>query len=1010
MTSAVGEPGAATLPNAETPHHRTLTFVDFTDVQTRLVLLPRDEAEGIGAVVSAYYENESPEGQEEEEPCADESIVGWILLDIASQSDILPKSPSWSSDRQPSLPHLDFATILSIIRKQTADTPILLSFANPDSLDASDEKDVMEAISLEDSNSLPVEDAFEEEKKSEDLDCRNTMPNTVEASSEAAVADTTDVIVEPPPPAPEIAANASPLFSSKHLSSWTSRMSSAAASHAAAIARAANERAKVTTARVAAAVVPEFPTAAIVDLPPAGRRMPELHLFVQSEAGTWIPVPEVNAIQARGNDASIPTLLQSPTNKSSSVLTNASYLTVRASVLQAAPTGDEYHYQWYRSSASLDEWDLLPGANTPSLQPSATEIGYRVRCVIARDAADEKDTSESMICETEDIVTASLPILNGSRQALARGAHFGGLQGQGKAEGRTFRVKIVISTDARRQSKDGPSRGNTVAAVTIYQVSGSTSEPFHAEDEPLFCHSAAVTDYGQSKHLALLLDSLPPSASMVAALCSPEGDGMDVSGSGNHPLYFHLRAPNRLARESMILAIGVANFKGKPVELNASSILFHHHDERFCLECDDVSSASSGDSSELLPAALSSDSSLVFPTKGHPTNDVSQERTPLPPTPQRSASLGGTLERHSTTDLALHEELENLRSKLVRKDKVISELQRQLAQSDKTIQETDEKLQSCQSLSQQQQNESNTLRIALAAAEQKVEALTRDAQSGKTEQDARYGALECDLQFHRDRISKLEKENRALQNDKDVLRAAVETRELKLSKMEEMQSLLDDAKVQLSQQSNVQQKVDELNKRYAEARAEIDQMQADKSNYGEEMKNSHEKIASLELSLQAEAAKTASYQSKLEMEQMTVQKLKAERNSYKQKGDSLAKEMSRLCRDGRTVREIEKILADDATRQEEVVVLREQKRKALEQVEHFRTAYEQSLCAQRLAGLDHDAGKLLERNAELERLLTELTEYLNAKEMQLDTMKQVNDALQSEIRDLAKAHMSKNDI
>jgi hypothetical protein len=143
---------------------------------------------------------------------------------------------------------------------------------------------------------------------------------------------------------------------------------------------------------------------------------------------------------------------------------------------------------------------------------------------------------------------------------------------------------------------------------------------------------------------------------------------------------------------------------------------------------------------------------------------------------------------------------------------------------------------------------------------------------------------------------------------------------------------------------------------------------------------------------------------------MKIQKLKAERNSHKQKGDSLAKEMSRVCRDGRTIREIEKILADDATRREEVLLLREQKRKALEQVEHFRTAYEQSLCVQRLSGLDHDAGKLLERNAELERLLSELTEYLNAKEMQLETMKLVNDTLQSEIRDLAKANMSKNDI
>jgi ribosomal protein L18E len=60
--------------------------------------------------------------------------------------------------------------------------------------------------------------------------------------------------------------------------------------------------------------------------------------------------------------------------------------------------------------------------------------------------------------------------------------------------------------------------------------------------------------------------------------------------------------------------------------------------------------------------------------------------------------------------------------------------------------------------------------------------------------------------------------------------------------------------------------------------------------------------------------------------------------------------------------------------------------------------------------MDHDSTKVLERNVQLEHLLSELTEYLSAKEMQLETFKQVNDALQTEIRDLAKANMSKNDI
>ena len=61
--------------------------------------------------------------------------------------------------------------------------------------------------------------------------------------------------------------------------------------------------------------------------------------------------------------------------------------------------------------------------------------------------------------------------------------------------------------------------------------------------------------------------------------------------------------------------------------------------------------------------------------------------------------------------------------------------------------------------------------------------------------------------------------------------------------------------------------------------------------------------------------------------------------------------------------------------------------------------------------IDHkESVKLMKRNAELERLLLDLTEYVTAKEMQLDTLKHVNAALQTEIRDLAKASMSRNDV
>jgi hypothetical protein len=90
----------------------------------------------------------------------------------------------------------------------------------------------------------------------------------------------------------------------------------------------------------------------------------------------------------------------------------------------------------------------------------------------------------------------------------------------------------------------------------------------------------------------------------------------------------------------------------------------------------------------------------------------------------------------------------------------------------------------------------------------------------------------------------------------------------------------------------------------------------------------------------------------LEAQQMKIQKLIAGRNSYNQKGDSLSKESGRVCRNGRTIRDVGKIHFDDPSRREEVNSLSEQKRKALEDLQHYRTAYEQSRTAQKMAGMD----------------------------------------------------------
>jgi hypothetical protein len=193
-----------------------------------------------------------------------------------------------------------------------------------------------------------------------------------------------------------------------------------------------------------------------------------------------------------------------------------------------------------------------------------------LRCVVTiEDDENEESGSEDegdkepqrIVCEMPDTVSAALALFNGARQALVRGAQFGGLHGKGNAEGRTFRIKVEM---VYPQNQDTTSIKKVASAVTIYQVSGSTAEPMHPVDEPIVGVSAEC-DYSTPSAQLTSLQASPESASMVSALC--------MNGS------FRLEAPNRLARESLLLTLGIANCTLKPADLNATTILYGREDK-----------------------------------------------------------------------------------------------------------------------------------------------------------------------------------------------------------------------------------------------------------------------------------------------------------------------------------------------------------------------------------------------------------------------------------------------
>jgi hypothetical protein len=679
--------------------------------------------------------------------------------------------------------------------------------------------------------------------------------------------------------------------------------------------------------------------------------------------------------------------------------------------------------------AAPTEWELLPGATYAAFQPNATLVGRRLRCIIRVETDDSSlegeeddlhdddevvDTTEDddeldntdldsvhhldshkrIICDLPDPVCADLALFNGSRQALGRGAKFGGLVGHGNAQGRTFRLEVALAMCQQRRNK-------VFGSLAIYQSQGT--ESILLTEKPIL-QVTAKADPSHPKRFELILPATSDTMnSMLEALCT---DGT-----------FQLEAPNRVTRESFLLSLGIANYRGKPANLMPTTILYRDEPMTARSLSDDCSASSAG---SMVSTSLSIRSSVkvstTSPNHSCPTSPQQQQQhgTELFQPP-----ISTVAERTPGDRIALmEEELRFLRSKLAKKDKVVSELQRQVTQSDAAHEVTRLSQVAAQKESQRYAKETDELKFAMSAASKKLEANEAKLVRLKGEHNLHSSTLEHRIMSQSEKIADLEKANRTLQNEKAVLSAAVEARESKLVRMGELRNSFDKLSKKVAQHDALRIELQETNKRYEEIREDLEQVSQFEKQCREELEQARKTVDQLSSRLQEHDQKTLDGQSQQADMLRKIQVLKSERNSYKQKGDSLSKEMSKLCRNGRTTKDIEKILADFDALRDEVEELRKQKRKALEDVHMYRTSYEQTrVAAEQLTSAagskavhTYETRKALERNAELERLLEEMTEYVNAKEMQLGTFKQVNEALQEEIHKMAKASLCKNEV
>lgn len=189
----------------------------------------------------------------------------------------------------------------------------------------------------------------------------------------------------------------------------------------------------------------------------------------------------------------------------------------------------------------------------------------------------------------------------------------------------------------------------------------------------------------------------------------------------------------------------------------------------------------------------------------------------------------------------------------------------------------------------------------------------------------------------------------------------------------------------------------------------ITELETGKSNTIEELSNLHQAKEEALSNLEKEKSSASAAKKEFNSLVLQVQNAKGERNRWKQKADSLAKEMSRICRGG-SINDIEKLMNGHQELKKEVSLLRSQKKKAEEELEESLNVHASYVQAQELVNSDASSIRAVQKCSELERLVSHMTEYVNAKESQLDSIKAINRALTEELHLIHQSNLEDNDI
>jgi hypothetical protein len=583
----------------------------------------------------------------------------------------------------------------------------------------------------------------------------------------------------------------------------------------------------------------------------------------------------------------------------SSITTN-SVIAIRLTKDKACHTGKNgYAFQWYRSNIdglindafvqSFDGnsnykvppgWSLLRGACYAAYQPSVSDVGRQLLCIIKHEEAFLQ------YCSLPCIVVLEQSLFDSAKKSL-----FGGQRSisfcylEGLDDRSRFRLKIdVVSRDDFISS----------SAIFLEKVAGGSEDESYDEKERI-THFRADADPAKPRRFDLT--------------CSPHGR-------------LRLDAANRKSRESLVLSLGLANFKGKLASLTNETTLF-----------------ASYESEDTIPSE----------------NELS------PP------------DKHSL----LVAKLAEMNSLLISKDFAITKLQQALLDSDAKTRKMEVDL-------ELSQDAKHHLKLSIQKLESRVTVQARKIEDlSKAQTDA--------VAVHA-RVVK------ALKNEKAVLQAAIDVRDGKIDGLTtQLSDLVERSSLQTEQVStteNLKSDLCQAHERYSLAERLIVSMKE------------KERILNLELASTKETA--VKHESRCIELKSTVfkcesdcKKIKMERNILRQRIEELSKEMLRMSKNNLESIENEKLKGaiQELGREQiyllgQIEIVKNERRDALDKLHAVQAAHQQSVRFQRSPSTEVTNGSsVLDRIGELESVIASMTEYLSAKDMQIETLKQVNEAI-----------------